>query len=77
MRNKNETKRAFEKFLKKRFSLALQQRLVLLLRREDKQIRDFRNSWKIPPNGFKDEIEWKNWWDNPKKIIPEKVKDVE
>ena len=77
MKKKNEAQQAFEKHLQKRFSLGLQQRLILILRREDKKIRDFRNNWKIPQDGFKDEKEWKNWWDNLKKIVPEKVKDVE
>jgi len=77
MGKKNDTQQAFEKYLRKRFSLGLQQRLVLLLKREDKRIHEFRNNWKIPQDGFNDEKEWKNWWDNLEKIVPKKVKDVE
>lgn len=74
---KEPTQRAFEKFVKKRFSQALQQRLLLLLKREEKRIREFRLQWKIPENGFKDQKEWNKWWNNLGKIVPEKVKDVE
>lgn len=77
MAKKNEANEAFEKYLHKRFTQGLQQRLVLTLKREEKQIKEFRLSWKIPENGFSNEGEWKNWWDNLKKIVPEKVKDVE
>lgn len=77
MRNQKDSQQAFEKYLEKRFSLGLQQRLVLLLKREEKRICEFRLQWNMPKKGFKDEKEWKNWWDNLEKIVPEKVKDVE
>ena len=77
MEKQNDTKKAFEKFLKKRFSLTLQQRLVLLLKREEKRICEFRLQWHIPEKGFSDEKEWENWWDNLEKVAPEKVRDVE
>lgn len=77
MAKKNEVNEAFEKYLHKRFTQGFQQRLVLILKREEDRIKKFRLLWKIPENGFASEKEWKNWWKNLKKIVPEKVKGVE
>jgi len=77
MKKKNEAQQSFEKHLRKRFSLGLQQRLILLLKREEKRICEFRLQWKIPEKGFNDGKEWINWWNNLEKIVPKKVKDVE
>lgn len=77
MAKKNEVNEAFEKYLHKRFTQGFQQRLVLILKREENRIKEFRLLWKIPENGFTCEEEWKKWWDKLEKIVPEKVKDVE
>lgn len=79
MKNKRKTspQYAFDEFINRRFSEANQQRIFLILKREEKKIVDFRKEWHIPEKGFREESEWQHWWDNLSTIVPKKVKDIE
>lgn len=76
-KNSDSPIKAFNRYLKKRFSLAIQQRIFLLLKREEEKIKRFRADWKIPENGFATLEEGKHWQDHLNEIAPEKVRDVE
>lgn len=77
MKKKRTPLKAFSAFLKKRYSLSMQQQLVLLLKREDTRIQSLRSEWKIPLEGFLNEKQRRIWWDKLGELVPEKVRDVE
>jgi len=79
MKNKRKTspQYAFNEFINRRFSEANQERIFLILKREENKIIDFRKEWHIPKKGFEEESEWEDWWNNLSTIIPEKVRDIE
>lgn len=77
MSKKDSPRKAFNRFLKKRFSEGFQQRIVQVLEREKERIEAFRAEWHIPPDGFQNPDACKQWWDNLATIAPDKVRDVE
>lgn len=79
MKNKRKTspQYAFDEFINRRFSEANQQRIVLILKREEEKIISFRKEWHIPEKGFEKRLDWLHWWNNLSTIVPKKVKDIE